>query len=95
MTYIANKTDKAQLSESGTQLGTRNTLRLLIPYFKRNFMEQLKSVGFIVASWMVFKVLIRELPLVYSLMICFGIFIVMVGLMFFMEGLRLDLMPLG
>jgi hypothetical protein len=95
MTYIANKTDNAQLSESGTQLGTRNTLRLLIPYFKRNFMEQLKSVWFIVAYLMVFQVLILQLPLVYSLMICFGIFIVMVGLMFFMEGLRLGLMPLG
>ena len=33
--------------------------------------------------------------IVYTLMISVGIFIVIVGLMFFMEGLRLGLMPLG
>lgn len=95
MTYIANEISAAELKANDTQLGTRNTLRLLLPYFKRNFMEQLKSVWFIVAYLVVFQVLILQLPLVYSLMISFGIFIVMLGLMFFMEGLRLGLMPLG
>lgn len=95
MTYIANEISATELKANGTQLGMRNTLRLLLPYFKRNFMDQLKSVWFIVAYLVVFQILILQLPLVYSLMISFGIFIVMLGLMFFMEGLRLGLMPLG
>lgn len=58
-------------------------------------MDQVKSVWFIVAYLLVFQVLVLQLPIVYSLMICFGIFIVLAGLMMFMEGLRLGLMPLG
>ena len=42
-----------------------------------------------------FQVLVLGLPIVYSLMIAVGIMIVIVGLAFFMEGLRLGLMPLG
>ena len=95
MTYIANEANTNDLTQSEKQLGMRNTMRLLVPYFKRNFMEQLKSVWFIVAYLVVFQLLILGLPLVYSLMISAGIFIVMTGLMFFMEGLRLGLMPLG
>jgi len=43
----------------------------------------------------VFQILVLGLPIVYSLMIAVGILIVIVGLAFFMEGLRLGLMPLG
>ena len=39
--------------------------------------------------------LVLGLPIVYSLMIAVGIIIVIIGLAFFMEGLRLGLMPLG
>ena len=42
-----------------------------------------------------FQVLVLGLPIVYSLMIAVGIIIVIIGLAFFMEGLRLGLMPLG
>ena len=38
---------------------------------------------------------VLKLPLVHALMIGAGIFVVIVGLMLFMEGLRLGLMPLG
>ena len=78
-----------------TQIGLRTAFRILWPYFQRNFMGQVKSVWFIVAYLLVFQLLVLQLPVVYSLMISMGIFIVLAGLMLFMEGLRLGLMPLG
>jgi len=83
------------IPSANTRIGLRNTLRILIPYFQRNFMDQVKSVWFIVAYLLVFQLLVLQLPIVYSVMICMGIFIVLAGLMLFMEGLRLGLMPLG
>lgn len=68
---------------------------ILWPYIKENFLSQLKSIWFIVAYLAVFQVLVLGLPIVYTTMICVGILIVVLGLMFFMEGLRLGLMPLG
>ncbi|MEO1321167.1 MAG: DUF1538 family protein, partial [Pseudomonadota bacterium] len=77
------------------QLGLRDTLRILWPYVKRNFMNQVEGIWFIVVYLIVFQLLILQLPIAYAGMIAFGIFVVAVGLMFFMEGLRLGLMPLG
>ena len=76
-------------------LGPRDTLRVLWPYVKRNFMSQIEGIWFIVAYLIVFQLLVLQLPIVYAAMIAVGIFIVAAGLMFFMEGLRLGLMPLG
>ena len=77
------------------RLGVRDTLRVLMPYARRNFMEQINGIWFIVAYLLLFQVLVLKLPIVYAAMIAVGILIVAVGLMFFMEGLRLGLMPLG
>ncbi|MEL6950207.1 MAG: DUF1538 domain-containing protein [Pseudomonadota bacterium] len=77
------------------QLGLRDSLRILWPYVKRNFMNQVEGIWFIVVYLIVFQLLILQLPIAYAGMIAFGIFVVAVGLMFFMEGLRLGLMPLG
>lgn len=77
------------------QLGWRDTLRVLTPYVKRNFMNQLEGIWFIVAYLVLFQLFVLQLPIVYAAMIGMGIFVVAVGLMFFMEGLRLGLMPLG
>ncbi|MFK7732822.1 MAG: DUF1538 domain-containing protein [Pseudomonadales bacterium] len=76
-------------------LGWRDTYRLLLPYAKRNLTDQLKSIWFIVAYLILFQLLVLHLPLVYSAMIAVGIGVVALGLMFFMEGLRVGLMPLG
>ena len=76
-------------------LGTRDTLRILLPYVKRHFMGQVEGIWFIVAYLVVFQILVLQLPLVYAAMIAVGILVVVVGLMLFMEGLRLGLMPLG
>lgn len=87
---------KTQIEENPRfRLGLRDTLRILAPYVKRNFRKQVEGIWFIVTYLIVFQWLILKLPLVFSLMIACGIFIVAVGLTFFMEGLRLGLMPLG
>ena len=77
------------------RLGVRDTLRVLWPYVKRNFMNQVQGIWFIVTYLVVFQLLVLQLPIVYAGMIAAGIFVVALGLMFFMEGLRLGLMPLG
>ena len=77
------------------RLGMRDTFRILWPYGKRNFMSQIEGIWFIVFYLIIFQLLVLQLPIVYAAMIAIGIFIVAFGLMFFMEGLRLGLMPLG
>ncbi|NOX50815.1 MAG: DUF1538 domain-containing protein, partial [Gammaproteobacteria bacterium] len=77
------------------RLGFRDTLRILWPYVKRNFMNQIQGIWFIVAYLVIFQLFVLQLPIVYASMIAVGILIVAIGLMFFMEGLRLGLMPLG
>ena len=77
------------------RLGIRDTFRILWPYGKRNFMSQIEGIWFIVFYLIIFQLLVLQLPIVYAAMIAVGIFIVAFGLMFFMEGLRLGLMPLG
>ncbi len=77
------------------QLNLSEKLKILWPYITENFLAQLKSIWFIVVYLAAFQVLVLGLPIVYTAMISIGIFIVIVGLMFFMEGLRLGLMPLG
>ena len=77
------------------RLDASDMLRILWPYVKSKFLEQISGIWFIVAYLVLFQLLVLQLPIVYALMIAVGIFIVAVGLMFFMEGLRLGLMPLG
>ena len=76
-------------------IGLHDTLRVLWPYIKRNFLNQVEGIWFIVFYLIIFQLLVLQLPIVYAAMIALGIFIVASGLMFFMEGLRLGLMPLG
>ncbi|MEM7080604.1 MAG: DUF1538 domain-containing protein [Pseudomonadota bacterium] len=76
-------------------LGWRDTFRVLRPYFARNLAEQVRCIWFIVLYLILFQLFVLELPIVYAGMIIAGIVIVAFGLMFFMEGLRLGLMPLG
>ncbi len=70
-------------------------MAILWPYMRDKFFEQLKSIWFIVAYLLFFQVVVLGLPIVYSSMIAAGMTIVVFGLMFFMEGLRIGLMPLG
>ena len=76
-------------------LSWRDTFRIIWPYVRRNFMEQVHGIWFIVTYLIVFQLLVLQLPIVHAAMIAAGIFVVALGLMFFMEGLRLGLMPFG
>jgi len=77
------------------QLSFQQKLSILLSFAKDKVVEQIQCVWFIILYLIVFQVLILGLPIVYSLMIAVGIIIVIIGLAFFMEGLRLGLMPLG
>jgi len=77
------------------QLSFSQKLSIILSFAKDKVMEQIQCVWFIIMYLIVFQILVLGLPIVYSLMIAVGILIVIVGLAFFMEGLRLGLMPLG
>lgn len=76
-------------------LGWRGVMMILWRYFREKAVEQVRTVWFIIAYLLLFQILVLHLPLVHSLTIALGVLIVIVGLTFFMEGLRLGLMPFG
>jgi len=83
-----NKSDSIKLNFS-------KIANILRPYILGRFLDQLKGVWFIIFYLLGFQYLVLGLPIVYSATIAVGVLIVIVGLMFFMEGLSLGLMPLG
>ncbi len=76
-------------------LGFIDSCKIVLPYFRENLMDQIRNVWFIVAYLVFFQIVILGLPIVFAAMIGCGLLVVAIGLMFFMEGLRLGLMPLG
>ncbi len=76
-------------------LGVRGVVSILWRYFREKAMEQLKSVWFILAYLLLFQIFFLQLPIIFGLTIALGILFVVIGLTFFMEGLRLGLMPFG
>ena len=69
--------------------------RLIRPYVSVRFMTQIKAVVPLAVYLILFQILIlRQLEADYWI-ISGGLFAVIVGLMFFMEGLKLGLMPFG
>lgn len=83
------------MEQSAERFGFRASMALLRPYIYANLADQIRSIWFIVAYLVFFQIIVLGLPIVFAAMIGFGIATVAVGLMFFMEGLRLGLMPLG
>ena len=55
------------------RLGFRDTLRILGPYVKKNFMEQINGIWFIVVYLLAFQLLVLQLPILYAGMIAVGI----------------------
>ncbi len=82
-------------SQERFKLSLRDTVRIVWPYAREKFYEQVASIWFIVLYLVFFQIFVLGLPLVFAGMIAAGILVVAIGLMFFMEGLRLGLMPLG
>ncbi len=81
--------------EESIEIGIREALTLILPYFKKKFLEQTKSVIWIVLYLSLFQLLVLRIPIKEAAIISLGIFAVIFGLTFFLEGLFLGLMPLG
>ena len=77
------------------QLDTGEKFRLLKPYVSVRFMDQFRAVVPLAVYLTLFLILILRQSVDESLMIVAGLFAVIIGLMFFMEGLRIGLMPFG
>lgn len=69
--------------------------RLVRPYLSIRVMEQLKAVVPLAVYLMLFQLLILRQDVIDSGIIITGLFAVIIGLMFFMEGLKIGLMPFG
>ena len=77
------------------QLDTGEKFRLLKPYVSVRFKDQFRAVVPLAVYLALFLILILRQSVDESLMIVAGLFAVIIGLMFFMEGLRIGLMPFG
>lgn len=69
--------------------------RLLRPYISVRFMEQAQAVIPLAVYLVLFQILILRQGIEHALPITGGLVAVILGLMLFMEGLKLGLMPLG
>ena len=77
------------------KLNSAEVLRLLQPYVSVRFMEQVKAVVPLALYLALFQILFLQQMVEDSWIITGGLFAVIAGLMFFMEGLKLGLMPFG
>jgi hypothetical protein len=78
-----------------TKISAREVLKLFQPYVSLRFMEQFKAVAPLAAYLVLFQILILRQLVEDSWTITAGLLAVILGLMFFMEGLKLGLMPFG
>ncbi len=78
-----------------TRIGVtpRHVLRILAPYLSVRFGEQLRAVLPLALYLALFQALILRQSIIGSLAISLGLFAVIVGLMLFMEGLKVGMMP--
>lgn len=77
------------------QLQAMDVYRLLKNYIQGRFIDQFKAVVPLAVYLMLFQLLILNQVVKDSWSITFGLFGVIIGLMLFMEGLQLGLMPFG
>ncbi|MCZ6691177.1 MAG: DUF1538 domain-containing protein [Planctomycetota bacterium] len=77
------------------QLGGLDVFRLLRPYVTLRFLNQLKAVVPLAIYLVLFQVLILRQSVEGAGILTGGLLAVIVGLMMFVEGLKLGLMPLG
>ena len=85
---VAQKPEKLQMSNL-------DVYRLLQPYISTRFMEQVNAVVPLAAYLALFQILVLGVPVSEAGMLGLGLLAVMGGLMLFMEGLKLGLMPFG
>ncbi|NOR51806.1 MAG: DUF1538 domain-containing protein, partial [Gammaproteobacteria bacterium] len=97
-------TPQVQLDQNGVaipfqaqaiKVSALDAYQLLTPYISVRLMEQIKAVVPLGLYLMLFQLLILRQVVDTSWSITGGLFAVIVGLMFFIEGLKLGLMPFG
>jgi hypothetical protein len=76
-------------------LRTIDAYRIIMPYTQVRLMEQVKAVLPLAIYLVLFQVLILRQNVSDSSVIAAGLAAVIIGLMLFMEGLKVGLMPLG
>lgn len=72
-----------------------DAIRIIKPYVKSRWNEQFKVVIPIALYLLLFELIILRQPVTDWLAISVGIFVIILGLMMFMEGLKVGLMPFG
>ncbi len=77
------------------KVNSLDVYRILAPYTSVRFMEQVKSVVPLALYLMLFQIFILRQGVSGAWVITGGLVAVMAGLMLFMEGLKLGLMPFG
>ena len=77
------------------RVGFKSAVVIVAPFVWDRYWEQIKACMPISLYLALFQMLVLRRPVDEAFLIGFGIFLVMCGLMFFMEGLKLGLMPFG
>ncbi len=77
------------------KLGGGDILKILQPYLSTRFIDQARAVVPLAIYLALFQYLVLQTPVMDASIISGGLFAVMIGLMMFMEGLKLGLMPFG
>lgn len=80
---------------SRLKLRSLDIFHIVQPYVSVRLIDQVKAVVPLAAYLILFQILILRQPVVDSWVISGGLLSVMIGLMVFMEGLKVGLMPLG
>ncbi len=70
-------------------------IHLLLPYLRKRLFKQIRSVAFITLYLIAFQTLVLRVPIFNGFVVGIGMALVVIGLMFFMEGIFLGIMPLG
>ncbi|MGD9874266.1 MAG: DUF1538 domain-containing protein [Kiritimatiellia bacterium] len=87
--------DSVQPTAMTLKIPLRRKLSLVFFYARERLQRQIRAVAFITAYLALFQILVLRAPIADFLQIALGIFAVVAGLAFFMEGLFLAIMPLG
>lgn len=77
------------------KLGGGDVVKILQPYLSTRFIDQVRAVVPLALYLALFQYLVLQTPVMDASIIAGGLFAVMIGLMMFMEGLKLGLMPFG
>jgi hypothetical protein len=77
------------------KLGGGDVVKVLQPYLSTRFIDQARAVVPLAIYLALFQYIVLQTPVMDASIVAGGLFAVMVGLMMFMEGLKLGLMPFG